>query len=841
MKSLFLLLMGVLSVNTLFAQVPGGGAPSIIGRISGTVIDSATQRPIDYASVSLGRATSNKSTNGGITDSKGVFKIDNVAPGKYKLTIAFIGYQTKVISPITTTDGKPDVNLGRILLTSTTKNLKEVSITGEVAVIENRVDKVVYNAEKDATVSGGNASDVLRKVPMVSVDQDGNVALRGSQNVKVLINGKPSGAMAANVGDAMKMLPADQIKSVEVVTSPSAKYDAEGSAGIINIITKKSNMSGVSGSISGGVGTRQNNGNANLNINQNRLSISGNVGGNYTWPQISRVNFQSSGPGNGTFRSQVGDSETKRYSGMGSGNVSYDFNASNSISSGIRFSQGGFNTDGLSNNVNQFIDKNNNNLPVDQRYDITNDSEMQFGGFDWNGDYTRKFKKAGHEFTLAGQWSHGKNTTDYSTDYTAFNPDQIASNDGINDEYTIQADYSLPINEKVKLETGVKTILRDITSNSLVQIANSGIYEVSDLMSNDYLYNQDVYSGYAVMSFQLPKSVGLQVGGRVENTAIDGREQSVNPAFAPFSNSYTNFIPSLSISKTIKSNTFRLSYTKRIQRPSLQYLNPFRNTSNAVAHSIGNPNLSPEVSQNLELNFSTFVKTSVLNASVYYKHTDDIIESFVRQDDYETTDENGLSKIVPVSLTTFDNIGKNNSIGGSFFGQINPIKALTLRSNLNVFTYKPQATTEFEKASANIGTQVLYNAFVSGSVTLPKGLVTETFLIINSPRRTFQGTNPAFNMWVLSLNKQILNKKAKVGINVIDPFNERKNFKSEINSNGLVQNSNFSIPFRSIGVNFSWQFGKVNFNAQQPKKKRGVNNDDLKQDGGQGGQGGQGM
>lgn len=836
MRSFLSLLIFLSCTNFLMGQIPGGGAPTVIGRVSGTVVDSITQKPVDYASVGLGRASSTKSTNGALTDQKGVFKIDNVAPGTYKLTIVFMGYQTKVISPVVTTPGKPDLNLGKILLSPSVTALKEVAITGQASLIENRVDKVVYNAEKDATVTGGNAGDVLRKVPMVSVDQDGNVSLRGSQNIKVLINGKPSGAMASNVGDAMKMLPADQIKSVEVVTSPSAKYDAEGSAGIINIITKKSNMSGVSGSISGGVGTRQNNGNANLNVNQNRLSISGNVGGNYTWPQISTIDFASID--SRSARSQTGRSETERYSGMGSGNVSYDFNSTNSISSGIRFHQGGFSTAGSSANSNTPTASS----MVGQLYGIDNDSKMQFSGFDWNADYTHKFKKAGNEITFAGQWSHGKSQTDYTTIYSGFNPNQIAANDGINDEYTIQADYALPLTDKIKLEAGAKAILRDITSNSLVQVANgTGVYIENDLMSNDYRYNQDVYSGYTVLSFQLPKSVGVQVGARLENTEIKGHEKSANPAFEPFSHDYPNFIPSLAISKTIKSNTFRLSYSKRIQRPSLHYLNPFRNTSNAVSHSMGNPYLSPEITQNVELNFSTFIKTSVINASIYYKHTDDVIESFVSPDEYVTQGKSGNDTTINVSLTNFDNIGKNNSIGGSFFGQISPVKAITLRTNINLFSYKPQATTEFQRLSANIGTQLLYNAFLSGSVTLPGNFITETFLIINSPRRTFQGKNPAFNMWVVSFSKQVLNKKGKIGLNIVDPFNERKNFRSEIKSGELTQSSNFSMPFRSFGVTFSWQFGKMNFNAPQ-KKKRGVNNDDLKQDGGQGGQGGgQGM
>jgi hypothetical protein len=265
----------------------------------------------------------------------------------------------------------------------------------------------------------------------------------------------------------------------------------------------------------------------------------------------------------------------------------------------------------------------------------------------------------------------------------------------------------------------------------------------------------------------------------------------------------------------------------------LQFLNPFRNTSNPQNQSEGNPKLSPEISQTAELNYSTFIKSSVINASVYFKHTNDIIESLVKSVPFVNGD--GVTQIV--SLTTFDNIGLNNSIGGSFFGSVNPVKDLTLRGNINLFTYKPTASITYQELAKAKNTYVQYNAFVSGSYKLPEGFTTETFLIFNAPRRTFQGTNPSFSMWVLSLNKEILKKKGKIGLNVIDPFNERKNFKSQINSGSLVQNSNFSVPFRSVGINFSWQFGKMNFNPQQQRKKRGVNNDDLKQ----GDQNGQGM
>ncbi|WP_242689222.1 outer membrane beta-barrel family protein [Pedobacter sp. SYSU D00535] len=812
------------------AQLPGGGgAPSITGRISGVVIDSLTQKPLDYVTISLARASSNRNTNGTLTDSRGAFRIDNVAPGKYKVTVSFMGYQTKVINPVETTPGKPDNNLGRIVLSPSATALKEVSVTGEVPILENRVDKVVYNAEKDATVTGGNAGDVLRKVPMVSVDQDGNVSLRGSQNVRVLINGKPTGAVAGNVADAMKMLPADQIKNVEVITSPSAKYDAEGSAGIINIITKRKEMSGVSGSLSGGLGTRQNNGNANLNVNKNRLSVTGNFGGNLTWPQESKINIDRRDES--SWSTQRGTSDTRRYGFSTSGNISYDINASNSLSTGIRYNQGGFNTNGGSLTTSSDL----------APYDIVNDSENQFTGFDWSADYVRKFKKQGHEISIAGQWNRMRSQADFENFYSLqADRDQLGDNDGVNNEYTVQADYSLPISAKVKLELGGKSISRRIESTSnFFRRNNMNDFVFNNDLSNIYDYDQDVLSGYSVLTFQLKNNWGMQTGGRIERTLIRGDVNNTAQGLKPLRpDPYINFIPSFSVSKSIKTNTFRLSYSKRIQRPSLQYLNPFRNISNDIFHSVGNPDLAPEVSQSVELNFSTFIKTSVINASIYFRHTDDIIENFITSEVYAFP--NGEER--RVSLSTFENIGKNSSLGGSFFGQVTPAKGVTMRGNINLFTYKPTVSSLYSNAASNSNeTYLMYNAFLGGSVTIAKGLLAETFAIVNAPRRTSQGRNASFNMWQLSLNKEILNKKGKIGLNIVDPFNERKNFNSNFTGgDGLVQSSNFSIPFRSVGVNFSWQFGKMNFNPQQQRRKRGVNNDDLKQDGGQGGQG-QGM
>ncbi|MFA6278415.1 MAG: carboxypeptidase-like regulatory domain-containing protein, partial [Pedobacter sp.] len=300
MKSILLFCVSLLFVINVKAQFPGMGGPAkptVVGRITITVLDSATQKPIDYASVSLTKTKDNKPVNGGVTDEKGKVVLQNIAPDEYKLSIGFLGYKTKSVL-VKTTPEKPDQNLGSIYLIGTANTLNEVTVEGKKAMIENKIDRMVYNAEADATNAGGDATDVMRKVPMLSVDINGNVQLRGSA-VRVLINGKPSGTMANSVADALKMIPADQIKSVEVITSPSAKYDAEGSGGIINIITKKSNAQGVSGSVNASAGTRQNTGAFNLTAKTGRLSMNTALGTMLAYPQTSSVGLTNTTVSNG--------------------------------------------------------------------------------------------------------------------------------------------------------------------------------------------------------------------------------------------------------------------------------------------------------------------------------------------------------------------------------------------------------------------------------------------------------------------------------------------------------------------------------------------------------------
>jgi outer membrane receptor protein involved in Fe transport len=812
MKKSILLFAGIILMLGAKAQFPMGGPAKkmVTGRITAIILDSASRKPIDYATVSLLKTKDNKSVNGAVTDERGKLTLSNVSPEEYKLSIGFMGYKTKVIV-VKTTPEKPDLNAGIIYLSSTTSSLKEVEISGQKALIENKVDKLVYNAEQDITNAGGDATDVMRKVPMLSVDVNGNLQMRGS-SVRVLINGKPSGTMANSVADALKMIPAEQIKSVEVITSPSAKYDAEGSGGIVNIITKKKSAEGTSGSVNTSVGTRSNNGAFNLNAKTGRLSLTGSLGVNHAYPQNSKVlssNKVALQTGGGTSLEQNGFSDWSRVGYNGSAGIDYDFNNYHNISTNLkinRFSNGGPGTTTSTNLVNQ------------TSAIITRDMDMGFNNLDWSVDYRKTSKKEGEEFSVSAQLSTGRNTSDYSnkTNSPALPPEgllEVGSNTGKNNEYTVQTDYTYPFSKTTTLETGVKGIFRNIISN----YGNA---------AQDFDYDQNVASAYGVLGFKLTKKITAKAGLRTEYTKING----LSGDRTKFDNDYFNLFPSLILSQSLKgASTIKVSYNRRIQRPSLFYLNPFENKSDQFNILKGNPDLNPELSDNIEMGYSTFIKGSVINASVFYRSTKNVIESIITP-----------LPVVPGApqafLTSYTNVGRSESYGMNIFGSYNPKPKWTLMANIGLNTYNVNNGSSTNKV--NTGTFLNYTAFARSAYAFPGGWNTEIWGVINSPRRTFQGKTDAMYFYGVALKKEIWKKKATIGLNVLNPFsrdlvintvNNGKNAQGDT----YEQKTNIHYPLRSFGINLSYNFGKLKFT--QPKK--GVKNDDLKKED-QGGMGG---
>ncbi|MBA6154811.1 outer membrane beta-barrel family protein [Gelidibacter maritimus] len=787
-------------------------AQSPKARLSGKVIDAATKEAIYYATISLHPITDASKLNGTIADENGNFYLDNLSPGKYNISISFLGYKTKTFTDYTLKPGAN--NLGTILIEVNENALDEVVIQGERPIIENKIDRMVFNAERDVTSSGGDATDVLRKVPMLSVDIDGNVSMRGDQNVKILINGKSSAAMGSNVGDALRTIPADQIKSVEVITSPSAKYDAEGTSGIINIITKKKDIGGINGSISGGVGTRHNNGNASLNARSGKLGIIANLGGNYMWPQITTNEFEQFTIADDPIARQYSENETTRSGLRGSIGLDYDLTEKDLLTT--TFSANGFEMGMDGNTSSQFFSNNNITTLLSNR-----DQKTVSDGFDWSADYTRKFEDPKQELSIAGQFSRSNSDTDYTTLYEqGVRLDEMGKNKSHNDELAFQADYVQPIG-KTTLEVGAKTIFRDIRSTSLIKEGVNGNHEVVDARSYEFNYNQDVVAGYASYGFEFAEKYEVKTGVRMEHTILNG--DAVGD-FQAFKNDYTNVLPTAIISRKLgEMSNLKLSYNQRIQRPSLFYLNPFRNTADPIVQRQGNPELKPELSHNLELGYSTFKKGTIINATVFYRKTNDVIESLSQIDSLTTPGQQ-------ISLTTFDNIGTNESFGTNFFVSFSPIKNLTLRSNISLFTYEAKGNSFNEGISTETDKiHLMYRAFINGSYKISNTFIAETFLMLNSSRRTFQGTSPSMSMWTIGLKKELWNKTASIGLNITDPFWENKYFESEVFTPDYTQTNKMKLPFRSFGLTFSYNFGKAD-SKNKVRKERGIKMDDQKKE-----------
>lgn len=827
MKKLVLLIIGIIFGGTLLAQPPQfsgrGGGSSINGKIAGTVLDTVTGNPIEFATVVL--LKDGKQINGIVTEGDGAFKLLNVPTGKYDVQISFLGYESKTITGVETTPKSPDADLGTILLVSQSIDLGEVEVTGERAAFEAKIDKIVYNAEKDVSTAGGDAADVLARVPLLAIDGEGNVSLRGSSNLQILINGRPSIIFqGGNVGDALRTLNADQIKSVEVITVPTARYDGEGSGGIINIITKKKSVKGFTGTLSGALGNISNRGSVNLNYARNRFGLNFNGSGWMSWPRESFGEF---------FRTdQVGDQqrvleqdsegESVFYGPRFSLGATYDFNAYNALTSSMTYRGFGRNNDNRTDAV--FRDPVNN---IFQEYERISESNSLRGGFDWTTDYRRTFKKKGQEFAFAFQISGDNSNSDNTIlqqsiideDPTIYQ-NQRNENDGLNLETTFQLDYIHPFSEAIKMETGAKAILRTITSDFRFRIfdPDQDEYVTDPLLSDEFTYEQDVYAGYLSFNVKLSDKYSMIIGSRYEQTEIAGRFQFQDSS--NFANDYGNFLPSFIISRKFGQFTsLRASYTKRIQRPGLRFVNPYIELEDPRDIEQGNPFLDPENSDQYELNLNTYLSGVVLNASVFYRQTNDVIERFL------TVIDDG------VSYTTYRNVGTAKAYGFNLFSSGTIAKKLKVRGGVNIENYQSEGIIGGERLTNNVW---VWGGNLNFSYQLPKDLVFEINGFYRSPRASLQGTRASYRRISFGARKEFMDKRASLGLVISQPFAEFLEFENELEGPTFYQRSLNAFQSRNIALSFSYRFGKLDFNNRNRPGRSRIKNDDQK--GGGGGQ-----
>ncbi|WP_197464032.1 TonB-dependent receptor domain-containing protein [Rufibacter sp. DG15C] len=803
----------------------GGSVQRAGGKVSGAVTDSTTKKAVEFATISLVSAATGKPVDGTVTDDRGRFTLNRVAFGTYTLQVSFIGYNTYTRSAFTVSEKDAEVELGNIVLKPVQNKLREVTVVGEKPLVEDKVDRMVYNAEQDITNIGGTASDVLKKVPSLTVDLDGNVQLRGSSNVRVLINNKPSSIMANSVADALRQIPSDMIKTVEVITSPSAKYDAEGSAGIINIITKKNTMYGVNGSVNASAGNRNANGNGNLNIRRGKFGFNANLGTHQQYNNKSDnelTRYVIDAPKAETFSSTLLQQGTSKRQGgglFGQFGFDADLDSSNSINAGVNFYRGRFNSSGFQSSVTDFRD---NTTTPDRYLETTSENKNRHNSLDLNLGYTHIFKPQ-QELAVLGQWTNGGMNT-FSNQDNAINQNDFLdnlvrnTNEGFNREMTYQADYTHPFQNKTLLEVGTKAILRHAESDAIYRDIDVDTEQTKE-RENSFGYDQDVYATYASYSFKALKNYNIKSGVRYEYT--DLQANYIAPAQPSFKDNYSNLIPNVMVSRTFKSQTVRVGYTQRIQRPQIWYLNPYVNTQDNINYSFGNPELSPELTHSYEVGYSNYFKTSSVNVSLYWRQTNNAIENvrnIVGEEDVNP-DVEWLQK-VGNSYTTFYNIGKNATYGLSFSGNTKPVPAWNIGGSINLNYIDLKSVIQ-----SNAAWQYSFN--VNTGYDFGKGLALQAFGSYSSPRPSIQGKFSGFYYSSVSVKKDLWDKKGSISVGVDNPFSKSIQFTSDLSNDNFIQNTVNQNYNRNVRVSFSYRFGKMDMNAQ-PRRKKSIKNDDAK-------------
>ena len=852
MKKIIFLLLIFLNSNILYSSfkidaISGATwqkTKTIYGTLSGKVQDAEDKKSVAYANISIVNSYDKNPIDGTVTSEKGKFNFDKIPGGKYTLMVSFVGYETYEYE-FEITEKNPNVKIKNIFLNRSSNTIGEIEINEEKAIYENKIDKIVYNPENDINQSSDDATDVLRKAPLLSVDLDGNVSLRGSSNIKFLVNGKASSFLTSDISSALKMIPADQIKSVEVITSPGAKYDGEGDAGIVNIITKKKIIDGYKGTFSGSMGSRVSRNSLNLTVGKNNfgLSAKGGLYGMY-WPRVGKSNYERINWELDSLYNRVNQDSLlrngktfSRWTGYRTGiDMFYDLNPFNNFTSSFSF--GG--RDKFSDDTTNIIDIVNGNT---EKYQSIINTNSTSNNIEWTFDYTRNFANS-PEKELAIAFQINNEYEDEGSSVNEKNQFTTNTTDGFSNEKTFQIDYVHPFGEKKKqnknnskfetpsntrskgkkygnkstkgnnnyenkLEVGIKYIDRNNNFDYQTKIDsnNQEIYSESDIFD----YRQRVASSYISSQFALPKDFGLVLGGRYELTDINGSWENLTDT--NFNNKpYPNFLPNIVLSKKFSmTKSLKLSYNNRIRRPSSYYINPNTGRTDNKNITIGNPDLLPAVSEQIELGYNSFSRFFQSSYYIYLKNTKDVIESIV-------TIRDGISE------TTYENIGQNQKLGFNYYGSIT-LKSINLRGGFNIFQYSSK-----DERFGDLKT-MLYNYSFGGTVNLRNNLKFETWGWYSSPQQTIQGYSDSWSMMSFGIKKDFKNKRGSFGLRIVEPFlkNGEKIMRTEFIGNNFEQSSERIIAMRSIGVSFSYTFGKLNFKSKRVNSK--IKNNDLMEGG----------
>lgn len=805
----FALMLCLLSIGlSLSAQT------STTFTVTGQVLDSLTNETVPYATLNFSLASApKKSVLLLACDIDGKFKAELKSSGKYILQLQSIGMAntTKWFS----VGKQPTLNLGNVYMQSDNKVLKEVNVTAQKKLVRVELDKLTYSLNDDPEAQTSNTLDMLRKVPMITVDGSDEIQLQGSTNFKIYVNGKPSNMMNNNPADVLKSMPASSVKDIEVITDPGSKYDAEGVGGIINIITTRNILDGYTASVNADASLLGRMGaGAYLSAKFGKFGITGNYKYshmNSPWNDASSVRETFASETNKrSLLNQSGRSKRQGPFQFGYVEGSYEIDSLNLLSLGLNLFRGD-NTSKTEYDVKM----NSGDDLSDFIYGFNrySRSSSTFGSTDLNLDYQHSTQRKDELLTFSYRFSHTPNNSESYTDLENIegnyplmtNYPRWDINDAAAVEHTGQIDYTRPTWKNQSLETGLKYIYRKSDSETLRQYYNdsTGVWDGQHDANSDFRHNQHIYSAYVGYTASIQK-VGIKVGARAEGTSLNAHF-----AYAPemdFSTSYFNVVPNITLSYKINmAQQIRVGYNMRIRRPGIWFLNPYVNNTDPENIRYGNPNLDPEKSNRINMNYSYFNTKFNMNANVTYSFQNNSIQEIVKMNNN-------------ISETTYDNIGKNKRVGFSLYMSYAPIPLLRFMLNGGA-TYEDIYS---ETGMANSG----FSGRVFGNIqfNLPKDFRLDLRGGYFSPRISIQGKRSPMYFNDVAINKSFMKKKLTVSLNVNNPLWKTIEMKSTTEDPTFFMESINHMRSRDLRLSVTYRFGTMK-NAIK-KVRRGISNDD---------------
>ena len=776
--------------------------------ISGKIIDSDFNTPLEYATISIYDSKKQNLINGVISDNSGFFSIE-LTKGLYDLKIEYISFETKTLEKI---DVQNSIDLGIISLSINENLLDEIEVIGEKTEIEIKLDKTVYNIGKDLTLKGSSVSDVLDNLPSLEVDIDGNVSLRGNQSVRILINGKPSGLVGISSNDALKQFPSESVEKVEVITSPSARYNAEGTAGIINIVLRKNKLAGLNGSASLNLGDPRRVGiSTNLNFRTKKISLFGNIGDNST-KYINGFKNETeyfTGREKNNFLYENGERNSERNSNYYNGGIEYFFDEKTSfVASFVNNS-----SDGLTNTSN-LIDQTFDNINslserLEDENEIDENKEFSF-------NFSKKFNDKGHELTIDYQKEKSFEIESSSIlnsklkpIYERFLSEKITTDESQNSEL-YKIDYVLPIGEEGQFEAGFRRSNQHQKIDYLVEKEdNLGNYISDNNLSNTLLYNEKV-NAYYTQYGNKKNNFSFLLGLRFEES-ITNVTQVVNGDNTK--KKYNDLFPTLNLALELKEDeTITLGYNRRIRRARSYFINPFPSRSSITNIFQGNPNIEPTYSNGIDLGYLKRFSQTTINGSIYFRKSTGEF-TFITESTGESVLVNG--NLVPVIRRTPINLASNSQTGVEFNVNYTQSKLWRVRGNINFF--ESDLKGEYNGVvydSKNFS----WSGRLNNYLKIFSSVDWQTSLSYRAPQKTAVSNRKARISSNTALSKDLMKDKLTLTFKVNDIFETQKWRIESFNEN-----------YRSYSES-SWRGGRnfelnliYRFNQKKSDRKRSNN------------------